>query len=173
MRNYNCYNCGGTEAAHNEGCPAMNSNHSIDVEAERKLFEADMFRDGWALEFFQRHETPIIDVYESTLVEGRWQGWLAAKRSIPANTALTKKSSDQVDSISSDYLDILRDIFDSSDEEWLHSHLSVRHTGHRNFVIEVYDANWQDCDELFPGRYSGEPVGTTTPATTETPCKKN
>lgn len=145
----------------------MTTNQAIDVEAERLLFEA-------AMPGFNHLRWMTLDgEYRGRIVEGHWQGWLAAKRSIAANTTTNEKSSVQVDSISSDYLDILRDIFDSSDEEWLHSHLSVRHTGHRNFVIEVYDANWQDCDELFPGRYSAQPVDTTTPATTEASCKKN
>lgn len=61
--------------------------------------------------------------------------------------------------ITEEQLGILKDIFSQCDDEWLLSHLSIRHVGHRNFVIEVDNGNWQDCDELFPGQYSGSADG--------------
>lgn len=51
-------------------------------------------------------------------------------------------------------LEILKDMFDLYDDEWLLTHFSIKHTGHRNFIIEVENGNFQDCDELFPGEYS-------------------
>lgn len=56
--------------------------------------------------------------------------------------------------ITAEQLDILRDMLSQCDDEWLLSHLSISNRGDRNFVIEVSHANWQDCDELFPGEYS-------------------
>lgn len=56
--------------------------------------------------------------------------------------------------ITEEQLDILRDMLSQCDDEWLLSHLSISNRGDRNFVIEVSHANWQDCDELFPGEYS-------------------
>ena len=56
--------------------------------------------------------------------------------------------------ITEEQLDILKDMFSQCDDDWLLSNLSIRHVGHRNFVIEIDNGNWQDCDELFPGQYS-------------------
>lgn len=52
--------------------------------------------------------------------------------------------------ITADQLEILKDMFEECDDDWLLSHLSIRHLGGRNFVVEVEKANWQDCEELFP-----------------------
>lgn len=56
--------------------------------------------------------------------------------------------------ITPEQLDILKDIFQAEYDEWLLSHLTIHSMGNRNFVIQVDHANWQDCDELFPGEYS-------------------
>lgn len=56
--------------------------------------------------------------------------------------------------ITKDQLSILKDIFAQSDEDWLLDHIELINGGDRNFAIKVFNGNWQDCDELFPGAYS-------------------
>lgn len=76
------------------------------------------------------------------------------------NSALTSGSSSGMclirgrEMITNDQLDILKDMFSQNDDEWLLSHLSLKSTGHRNFVIEVDNGSSQDCEELFAGNDS-------------------
>lgn len=60
----------------------MIPNHTIDVEAERRSFEA-------ATPGFMHLTWPTSGKYRSQVVEDHWQGWLAAKRSTPAVNAGT------------------------------------------------------------------------------------
>lgn len=68
----------------------MNPNHSIDVEAERKLFEREMNAQRFfpaELDFTRGKSPSGRDEYVNSHLQSNWNGWLAAKRSIAQPTS--------------------------------------------------------------------------------------
>ena len=51
--------------------------------------------------------------------------------------------------ITEDQLEILRDIFNEADDDWLLSHISLQDCGNRDIRVTIENANWQDYQEIF------------------------
>lgn len=151
----------------------MTKDEAIDVEAERKLFEREMNAQRFfpaELDFSRGKSPSGRDEYVNSHLQSNWNGWLAAKRSIAANTGT----------------------IDTPEFKFLAEFWAGKAYSSQPMVRQGFREAWTALIAHIDARLNAAPIcpecrdrprfksnwlnifdGEPTSATTETPCKKN